>query len=110
MQTTKEDVKYVPLESIGFKSNYDRYYQITAIDLYSQKRILKPVVERSHKIDNELFYSKRRFRSESVSILCFGAGVASIFFSFGVSNKKLFSFLSASSCSVSPVSSPFQVR
>ena len=127
------DVKYVPLESIGFKSNYDRYYQITAIDLYSLKRVLKlvnehssyetakmlptlekefgfkiktvqtdngrefcndreqkkslfenilgrlgikhirtrpyspwqnGVVERSHKIDNELFYSKRRFRSE----------------------------------------------
>lgn len=128
------DVKYVPLESIGFKSNYDRYYQITAIDLYSRKRVLKlvnehssyetakmlltlekefgfkiktvqtdngrefcndrkqkkslfentlsrlgikhirtrpyspwqnGVVERSHKIDNELFYSKRRFRSET---------------------------------------------
>lgn len=127
------DVKYVPLESIGFKSNYDRYYQITAIDLYSRKRVLKlvnehssyetakmlltlekefgfkiktvqtdngrefcndreqkkslfentlsqlgirhirtrpyspwqnGVVERSHKIDNELFYSRRRFKSE----------------------------------------------
>lgn len=33
------DVKYVPLECIGFKSNYERYYQITAIDLYSRKRI-----------------------------------------------------------------------
>lgn len=128
------DVKYVPLESIGFKSKYERYYQITAIDLYSRKRILKLVnenstyetskmlkrledafgfniktvqtdngrefcnykeekksafekvleylgieyirtrpyspwqngiVERSHKIDNELFYSKRRFSSEA---------------------------------------------
>lgn len=127
------DVKYVPLQSIGFKSNYDRYYQITAIDLYSRKRVLKlvkenssyetakmlmtlekefgfkiktvqtdngrefcndmeqrkslfekilrglgieyirtrpyspwqnGVVERSHKIDNELFYSRRRFKSE----------------------------------------------
>lgn len=127
------DVKYVPLECIGFKSNHERYYQITAIDLYSRKRIIKlvnenstyetanmlkilekefrfkiktiqtdngkefcndreqkqsafekvlehlgieyirtrpyspwqnGVVERSHKIDNELFYSKRRFRSE----------------------------------------------
>lgn len=127
------DVKYVPLECIGFKSNYERYYQITAIDLYSRKRILKlvnehssyetskmlktleaefgfkirtvqtdngrefcndrekkesafekvlrylgikyirtrpyspwqnGVVERSHKIDNELFYSRRRFSSE----------------------------------------------
>ena len=127
------DIKYVPIECIGFKSNYERYYQITAIDLYSRKRILKlvnensvyetskmlrgledafgfkiktvqtdngrefcndkeekksafekvleylgieyirtrpyspwqnGVVERSHKIDNELFYSKRRFGSE----------------------------------------------
>lgn len=127
------DVKYVPLECIGFKSNYERYYQITAIDLYSRKRVIKlvnehssyetakmlstlekdfgfkiktvqtdngrefcndreqkksffenllmklgieyirtrpyspwqnGVVERSHKIDNELFYSRRRFRSE----------------------------------------------
>ena len=127
------DVKYVPIECIGFKSNYERYYQITAIDLYSRKRVLKlvnehstyettkmlkvlekefgfriktiqtdngrefcndknetesafekelkrqgiqyirtrpyspwqnGVVERSHKIDNELFYSRRRFKSE----------------------------------------------
>ncbi len=127
------DVKYVPLECIGFKSHYEKYYQITAIDLYSRKRILKlvtenstyetskmllnleeelgfpiqtvqtdngrefcndkeqresafekvlsrlgiryvrtrpyspwqnGVVERSHKIDNELFYHRRRFRSE----------------------------------------------
>lgn len=127
------DVKYVPLECIGFRSNYERYYQITAIDLYSRKRVLKlvnenstyetskmlkglekdfgfkikavqtdngrefcndreqkksafeivlehlmieyirtrpyspwqnGVVERSHKIDNEMFYSKRRFNSE----------------------------------------------
>lgn len=127
------DVKYVPLECIGFKSNYEIYYQITAIDLYSRKRVLKLVnehstyetskmikslekefgfkiktvqtdngrefcnergkkeslfekslrqlgikyirtrpyspwqngiVERSHKIDNELFYSRRRFKSE----------------------------------------------
>ena len=128
------DVKYVPLECIGFKSNYGRYYQITAIDLYSRKRVLKlvnehntyetskmlknlekefgfkiktvqtdngrefcndrdkkeslfekvlknlgikhirtrpyspwqnGVVERSHKIDNEVFYSRRRFKSEN---------------------------------------------
>ena len=127
------DVKYVPNECIGFKSNYERYYQITAIDLYSRKRVLKlvkenntyettrmlktlekeigfkvkvvqtdngrefcndreekksafekeleklgieykrtrpyspwqnGVVERSHKMDNEIFYSKIRFRSE----------------------------------------------
>ena len=127
------DVKYVPLKCIGFRSSYERYYQITAIDLYSRKRVLKlvnehstyetskmlkslerdfgfkirtvqtdngrefcndkgnreslfekilrslgikyirtrpyspwqnGVVERSHKIDNELFYSRRRFKSE----------------------------------------------
>ena len=127
------DVKYVPVECIGFQSNYDRYYQITAIDLYSRKKVLKlvnehssyetskmlktlekdfgfkiktiqtdngrefcnereqkkslfekvmkklgieyirtrpyspwqnGVVERSHKIDNELFYRRRRFKSE----------------------------------------------
>ena len=131
------DVKYVPIECIGFKSNYERYYQITAIDLYSRKRILKlvnensthetskmlktleknfgfkiktvqtdngkefcndreqkksafekvldyldieyirtrpyspwqnGVVERSHKIDNEQFYSKRRFTSEEENV------------------------------------------
>ena len=39
--------KYVPLECIGFKSHYEHYYQITAIDLYSRKRILKLVNEHS---------------------------------------------------------------
>ena len=122
------DVKYVPLECIGFSSNHARYYQITAIDLYSRKRIIKlvnelstyetskflysleksmgckiktiqtdngrkfcndtdkaqslfqivlerlgirpyspwqnGVVERSHRVDNEIFYAKRRFSSE----------------------------------------------
>ncbi|MFP5528342.1 DDE-type integrase/transposase/recombinase [Peptococcus simiae] len=123
----------MPLECIGFQSKYNRYYQITAIDLSSRKRVLKLVkekssyepsemvknlekdlgfkiktvqtdngrefcndreekksifektlealeidhirtrpyspwqnglVERSHKMDNDLFYSKRRFSSE----------------------------------------------
>ena len=122
------DVKYVPLECIGFSSSHARYYQITAIDLYSRKRIIKlvnelstyetskflysleksmgckiktiqtdngrkfcndtdkaqslfqivlerlgirpyspwqnGVVERSHRVDNEIFYAKRRFSSE----------------------------------------------
>ena len=40
-------VKYVPLECIGFKSSYQRYYQITAIDLYNRKRVLKLVKENS---------------------------------------------------------------
>lgn len=127
------DVKYVPLEYIGFSSSHARYYQITAIDLYSRKRIIKlvnelstyetskflysleksmgfkiktiqtdngrefcndtdkaqslfqivlerlgirhkrtrpyspwqnGVVERSHRVDNEIFYARRRFSSE----------------------------------------------
>lgn len=127
------DVKYVPLECIGFSSNHARYYQITAINLYSRKRIIKlvnelstyetskfvyslekrmgckikiiqtdngrefcndadtseslfqialrklginhkrtrpyspwqnGVVERSHRVDNEIFYARRRFSSE----------------------------------------------
>lgn len=128
------DVKYVPNECIGFASHHSRYYQITAIDVYSRKRYLELVdelstystsnflkrlennlgfkvklvqtdngiefvndqdvtnrktrfekyleeldikhkrtrpyspwqngiVERSHRIDNELFYNRRRFRS-----------------------------------------------
>lgn len=132
-QFVEIDVKYVPIECIGFKSNYSRYYQITAIDLYTRKRVLQIVnehstwttsqflrtleakmgfkinlvqtdngrefcndpdspkslfektlceleieykrtrpyspwqngiVERSHRIDGEMFYSKRRFKSE----------------------------------------------
>ncbi len=127
------DVKYVPLECIGFSSSHARYYQITGIDLYSRKRIIKLVnelstyetskflysleksmgfkiktiqtdngrkfcndtdkapslfqivlerlgirhkrtrpyspwqngmVERSHRVDNEIFYARRRFSSE----------------------------------------------
>lgn len=128
-------VKYVPLECIGFESDVDRYYQITAIDVLTRKRYIKLVkehstyetakfalelekklgfkiktiqtdngkeftnnaidtpktslfqkvlkklgikyittrpyspwqnghVERSHRTDNELFYDKKRFKSE----------------------------------------------
>lgn len=41
------DVKYVPKGCIGFDTNVERYYQITAIDLYSRKRVLKIVKEHS---------------------------------------------------------------
>ena len=72
------DIKYVPLECIGFKSEVDRYYQITGIDVYTRKRILKLVkekstyetsnylniLERSHREDSEKFYANRRFKSE----------------------------------------------
>lgn len=41
------DIKYVPLECIGFNSHGARYYQITALDEYSRKRVLKIVDEKS---------------------------------------------------------------
>lgn len=41
------DVKYVPLECIGFESDVDRYCQITAIDVFTRKRYIKLVKEHS---------------------------------------------------------------
>lgn len=41
------DIKYVPNECIRFPCYGDRYYQITAIDEYSRKRVLKIVKEKS---------------------------------------------------------------
>ena len=141
-QYVQIDVKYVPNECIGFASYHSRYYQITAIDLYSKKRYMElvkenttytsseflkrlegnlgfkvelvqtdngfefvndtevtnrktrfekqlekmgikhkrtrpyspwqnGVVERSHRIDNELFYNKRRFTSYSQMLKAF---------------------------------------
>ena len=48
------DIKYVPEESILFPTYGERYYQITAIDEYSRKRVLKLVKEKST-------YETRRF-------------------------------------------------
>lgn len=41
------DIKYVPAECIRFPTYGDRYYQITGIDEYSRKRVLKIVNEKS---------------------------------------------------------------
>ena len=41
------DIKYIPNSCIGFISNHERYYQITAIDLYSRKRVMAIVNEKS---------------------------------------------------------------
>lgn len=41
------DIKYVPKECIRFPSYGNKYYQITAIDEYSRKRVLKIVKEKS---------------------------------------------------------------
>jgi transposase InsO family protein len=42
------DIKYVPEDCIRFPSYGNKYYQITAIDEYSRKRVLKIVKERSN--------------------------------------------------------------
>lgn len=41
------DVKYISNEYIGFASYHSRYYQITAIDLFSRKRYMELVEENS---------------------------------------------------------------
>ena len=41
------DIKYVPNECIKFPTYGYKYYQITSIDEYSRKRILKIVKEKS---------------------------------------------------------------
>ncbi len=41
------DIKYVPIECIKFRTYTKRYYQITAIDEYTRKRVLKIVEEKS---------------------------------------------------------------
>lgn len=41
------DIKYVPEECIRFPTYGERYYQITGIDEYSRKRVLKLVREKS---------------------------------------------------------------
>ncbi len=43
------DIKHVPTESILFATNEEeKYYQITAIDEFSRKRVLKIVKEKKH--------------------------------------------------------------
>ena len=41
------DIKYIPNECLGFESYGIRYYQITAIDEYSRKRVLEIVDEKT---------------------------------------------------------------
>lgn len=41
------DIKYVPLECLTFDTQGKKYYQITAIDEYSRKRVLEIVDEKS---------------------------------------------------------------
>lgn len=41
------DIKYIPQTCISFNSNGKRYYQITAIDEYSRKRVLTVIDEKT---------------------------------------------------------------
>lgn len=63
------DVKYVPLECIGFSSNHARYYQITAIDLYSRKRIIKLVNELSTYETSKFLYSLEKRMGCKIKII-----------------------------------------
>ena len=58
------DIKYVPQDCIRFPSYGDKYYQITAIDEYSRKRVLKIVKEKST-------YETKKFVLELQSALGF---------------------------------------
>ena len=46
-QIVQVDIKYVPIKCIKFPTYGCKYYQITAIDCYSRKRVLKIVKEKS---------------------------------------------------------------
>lgn len=50
------DIKYVPNECIKFPTYGDRYYQITGIDEYSRKRVLKIVKEKSSHETKKYLY------------------------------------------------------
>lgn len=65
------DIKYVPQECIRFPTYGIRYYQITAIDEFSRKRVLKVVKEKStyetSKFLNEL-EQKLGFKVKTVQV------------------------------------------
>ena len=48
------DIKYVPEECVRFPSYGDKYYQITAIDEYSRKRVLKIVKKSTYETSEYL--------------------------------------------------------
>ena len=54
------DIKYVPDECIRFPSYGARYYQITGIDEYSRKRVLKIVKEKSTYETTKYLYELER--------------------------------------------------
>ena len=65
------DIKYVPQECIRFPCYGDKYYQITAIDEYSRKRVLKIVKEKSTYETKEFIKSLRKrmgFKIETIQV------------------------------------------
>ena len=54
------DIKYVPQECIRFPCYGDKYYQITAIDEYSRKRVLKIVKEKRNGIQDRDYPGRQR--------------------------------------------------
>ena len=65
------DIKYVPQECIRFPCYGDKYYQITAIDEYSRKRVLKIVKEKSTYETKEFIKSLRKrmgFKVETIQV------------------------------------------
>ena len=57
------DINYVPNECLLFNTNGIKYYQITAIDDYSRKRMLFIVDEKS--VTNTSRFYTRKFKSLS---------------------------------------------
>ena len=65
------DIKYVPQECIRFPCYGNKYYQITAIDEYSRKRVLKIVKEKSTYETKEFIKSLRKrmgFKIETIQV------------------------------------------
>lgn len=63
------DIKYVPQECIRFPCYGDKYYQITAIDEYSRKRVLKIVKEKSTYETKEFIKSLRKRMGFKIEII-----------------------------------------
>ena len=63
------DIKYVPNEGIRFPCYGEQYYQITAIDEYSRKRILKIVKEKSTYETGKFLESLEKKMGFKISII-----------------------------------------
>ena len=68
------DIKYVPNECIKFPCYGQQYYQITAIDEYSRRRILKIVKEKSSYETGKFLQSLEKKMGFQVSIIQVGNG------------------------------------